>query len=319
MVISSLLGKIAAPARSAYCASKHALHGFFDSLRAEEHRHGIAVTIICPGFVHTSASLNALTGEGNSHGKMDELIAGGLASDLCARRIASAIEHRRREVYIGQKEVLGVYLSRWAPESVSSFHSQYEAQITRHSIHGRNVQRHHRSNRAVGQPCGRAIVWTGRCACGLSFGVKATHVSAHAAGGGRYCRFTATCAGTPRALENAGTVYHCAAFVRDWGNMAGVLRRHRGADTQNVVTACRMAGAGRFVHVSSISVFGNPPESTGMITEDTPTGQYLWPGDYYGRSKMLAEEKVRELSGPCDHSAELDLWASRSGVAPARD
>jgi short-subunit dehydrogenase len=119
VVVSSLLGKIAAPARSAYCASKHALHGFFDALRAEEHRHGIAVTIICPGFVHTSASLNALTGEGNSHGKMDELIAGGLASDLCARRIASAIERRRREVYIGRKEVLAVYLSRWAP---SLFH-----------------------------------------------------------------------------------------------------------------------------------------------------------------------------------------------------
>jgi short-subunit dehydrogenase len=115
VVISSLLGKIAAPARSAYCASKHALHGFFDALRAEVHQYGITVTMICPGYVHTNASLNALTGEGKSHGKMDERIAGGLASDVCARRIARAIESRRREVYIGKKEVLGVYLSRWAP------------------------------------------------------------------------------------------------------------------------------------------------------------------------------------------------------------
>ncbi len=121
VVVSSLLGKIAAPARSAYCASKHALHGFFDSLRAEEHRHGIAVTIICPGFVHTSASLNALTGEGKSHGKMDELIAGGLASELCAAASRSAIECRRREVYIGRKEVLAVYLSRWAPNLFHRF------------------------------------------------------------------------------------------------------------------------------------------------------------------------------------------------------
>ena len=75
--------------------------------------------MICPGFVHTNASLNALTGEGKPHGKMDELIAGGLASDACARHIVKAIEHRRREVYIGQKEVLGVYLNRWAP---SLFH-----------------------------------------------------------------------------------------------------------------------------------------------------------------------------------------------------
>jgi short-subunit dehydrogenase len=115
VVISSLLGKIAAPARSAYCASKHALHGFFDALRAEEQRHGIAVTIICPGFVHTSASLNALTGDGRAHGKMDELTAGGMASDACARRIVSAIKRGRREVYIGRKEVFAVYLSRWAP------------------------------------------------------------------------------------------------------------------------------------------------------------------------------------------------------------
>jgi short-subunit dehydrogenase len=115
VVISSLLGKIAAPARSAYCASKHALHGFFDALRAEVHQYGIAVTMICPGYVHTNASFNALTGEGKSHGKMDERIAGGLTSDVCARRIARAIESRRREVYIGKKEVLGIYLSRWAP------------------------------------------------------------------------------------------------------------------------------------------------------------------------------------------------------------
>jgi short-subunit dehydrogenase len=115
VVISSLLGKFGAPTRSAYCASKHALHGFFDSLRAEEFKHGITVTLVCPGFVQTNASLNALTGEGQPHGKMDERIAGGLTSDDCARRIVRAIERRRREVYIGQRETLALYLSRWAP------------------------------------------------------------------------------------------------------------------------------------------------------------------------------------------------------------
>jgi short-subunit dehydrogenase len=119
VVISSLLGKFAAPTRSAYCASKHALHGFFDSLRAEEFAHGIAVTLVCPGFVQTNASLNALTGDGQPHGKMDERIAGGLTAGAVARRIVKAIERRRREVYIGQRETLGLYLSRWAP---SVFH-----------------------------------------------------------------------------------------------------------------------------------------------------------------------------------------------------
>jgi short-subunit dehydrogenase len=115
VVVSSLLGKFGAPTRSAYCASKHALHGFFDSLRAEEFEHGITVTLVCPGFVQTNASLNALTGDGQPHGKMDERIASGLTSDACARRIVRAIERRRREVYIGQRETLALYLSRWAP------------------------------------------------------------------------------------------------------------------------------------------------------------------------------------------------------------
>jgi short-subunit dehydrogenase len=121
VVISSLLGKVAAPSRSAYCASKHALHGFFDALRAEVHRHKISVTIICPGFVRTNTSMNALTGEGRPHGKMDEVIAGGLTSERCARQIVKAIERRRREVYIGRKEVLAVYFSRWAPNLFHRF------------------------------------------------------------------------------------------------------------------------------------------------------------------------------------------------------
>ncbi len=97
---------------------------------------------------------------------------------------------------------------------------------------------------------------------------------------------------TPRALENAGTVYHCAAYVRDWGTWpefyAGTVEL-----TRRVVEVCGDAGAGRFVHVSSISVYGNPPESAGQITENTPANQHLWPGDHYGRSKVLAEEVVR--------------------------
>lgn len=109
---------------------------------------------------------------------------------------------------------------------------------------------------------------------------------------------------TPRALENAGAVYHCAAFVRDWGPWQdfydGTVEL-----TRRVVDACRDAGAGRFVHVSSISVYGNPPESAGQISEDTPTDQYLWAGDHYGRSKVLAEEVVRTYR---DHVILRPSW-----------
>lgn len=96
----------------------------------------------------------------------------------------------------------------------------------------------------------------------------------------------------PQVLENANTIYHCAAFVRDWGAWEE-FRTGTVETTRQLVEACRRAKAGRLVHVSSISVFGNPPESAGEITEETPVGRYLWPGDHYGRSKIAAEDVVR--------------------------
>jgi dehydrogenase/reductase SDR family protein 7B len=115
VVVSSLLGKFAVPKRAAYSASKHALHGFFDALRSELDPKGIAVTIVCPGFVRSNASFNALEGDGTPHSKMDVEIANGLSCEECARRIIRAIERRRREVYICRRERFGLYLSRFAP------------------------------------------------------------------------------------------------------------------------------------------------------------------------------------------------------------
>lgn len=115
VVISSLLGKFSVPKRAAYSASKHALHGFFDALRGETETLGLATTIVCPGFVRTNASFNALEGDGSPHNQMDKKIAGGLASDECARRIVRAIERRRREAYVCRTEIIGLYLNRFVP------------------------------------------------------------------------------------------------------------------------------------------------------------------------------------------------------------
>ena len=60
VVVSSIVGKFGTPYRSAYAASKHALHGFFDSLRAEVEDRGVKVHLVCPGFVNTNLSINAL-------------------------------------------------------------------------------------------------------------------------------------------------------------------------------------------------------------------------------------------------------------------
>jgi short-subunit dehydrogenase len=115
IVTSSLVGKFGTPMRSAYSASKHALHGFFESLRAETWRDGVQVTIVCPGYIKTNISINAVNEEGKKYGKMDENQAQGMPADECAKRILSAVANGKREVLIGGKETLGVYLKRFFP------------------------------------------------------------------------------------------------------------------------------------------------------------------------------------------------------------
>ncbi|TGE21619.1 SDR family oxidoreductase [Hymenobacter aquaticus] len=115
VVVSSLVGKFGSPYRSAYAASKHALHGFFDSLRAEIWQTGVGITIICPGFIRTGVSINALTADGSPQRTMDEATARGLAPEKLAREAVRAIARRRQEVYIGGRETLGVYLKRFVP------------------------------------------------------------------------------------------------------------------------------------------------------------------------------------------------------------
>jgi len=115
VVISSVLGKLGVPGRSAYAGSKHALQGFFDSLRAEVHRHSIAVTILIPGYVHTQVTVNALTADGSPNRKMAQTTANGLQPDVFAEKAILAIAKRKREAYIGKREILGIYLQRFFP------------------------------------------------------------------------------------------------------------------------------------------------------------------------------------------------------------
>jgi short-subunit dehydrogenase len=117
VITSSIVGKIGTSLRSSYAASKHALHGFYDSLRAEHYKDNIAVTIVCPGFVTTNISRNALTGDGSAQNKMDDATAKGIQPERFAKLMAKAILHKKQEVYIsGAKEKLGVYVKRWFPK-----------------------------------------------------------------------------------------------------------------------------------------------------------------------------------------------------------
>ena len=115
VVVSSLVGKVGTPLRSGYSAAKHALHGFFDSLRAEVHDRGVRVTLVCPGFIRTEVSIHALTGDGTPQGTLDRAQAEGMSPEICAERIARALDRGREEVLIGGHEVWAVRLDRLAP------------------------------------------------------------------------------------------------------------------------------------------------------------------------------------------------------------
>jgi nucleoside-diphosphate-sugar epimerase len=93
------------------------------------------------------------------------------------------------------------------------------------------------------------------------------------------------------ALDGAEMVYHCAARVGDWGTWADFQTQVVDA-TRNLVAACRSAGVGRLLHVSSVAVYGHPPARE-RITEDEPLGQRLRLLDHYCRAKALAEQLVR--------------------------
>lgn len=120
VVTTSITGKIGTPLRSSYAASKHALHGFFDSLRAEHYQDNINVTLVCPGFVNTNVSKNALTGDGTPQGTMDVATQNGIAPERLALLIVKAIKTNKQEVYLaGAKEKLGVYVKRFFPKLFS--------------------------------------------------------------------------------------------------------------------------------------------------------------------------------------------------------
>ncbi len=114
-VVTSLVGKFGSPYRSSYAGAKHALHGFFDTLRAEHHQDGISVTLICPGFIRTQVSINAVTGDGSPLGEMDQAQDQGMSPETCAEGIFKALLKKKEEVYIGGKETLAVYLKRFLP------------------------------------------------------------------------------------------------------------------------------------------------------------------------------------------------------------
>ena len=119
MPIASVAGRISTPRRAAYGASKHAVIGFFDSLRAEMHQYGIRVCTILPGYIKTNISIHAMNEDGEHYGKMDPNQAKGLQVDFTAEAIIKAVEAHKNQAFIGgKKEAFGLFVQRFFPNAL---------------------------------------------------------------------------------------------------------------------------------------------------------------------------------------------------------
>jgi short-subunit dehydrogenase len=113
-VVTSVMGKFGSPYRSGYCGAKHGLHGFFDVLRMEHQKDNIDVTLICPGFVQTNVTINALTGTGDRLNHDDPGTQNGLEVAFFCRKMIRAIRNKKWEISFGKKEKLGVFVKRFS-------------------------------------------------------------------------------------------------------------------------------------------------------------------------------------------------------------
>ena len=113
--VSSLAGRTGVPLRSGYAASKHAMAGFFDSLRIELADTGVTVTIVNPGFVGTGTQGRNLGADGAPLGVSPVNAAAVMTPEECARITVAAAAARRREVVMTARGKLGLWLKLIAP------------------------------------------------------------------------------------------------------------------------------------------------------------------------------------------------------------
>jgi short-subunit dehydrogenase len=120
--ISSLQGKTGFPNSTAYAASKHAMQGFFDSLRIELAGTGVDVLVVSPGPVATSIHTRRLRGDGGlAQEDLNRTENRGMPVADCARRIVRAVERRRRELVMTAAGKAGQWIRLIAPAMTDRF------------------------------------------------------------------------------------------------------------------------------------------------------------------------------------------------------
>lgn len=124
VAVSSMTGKTGVPMRCGYAASKHAIVGFFDTLRIELEEAGVSVTIVYPDYVATETRFHAFGADGQplgeSHVKEGEIMS---AAD-CARQIILSAAQRKRENIMSLRGKVGLWLKLIAPKVVDNIARQ---------------------------------------------------------------------------------------------------------------------------------------------------------------------------------------------------
>jgi short-subunit dehydrogenase len=115
IIIESLAGVAPLLGRSGYCASKHALHGLFTSLRAELIGSGVHIMIVCPGFVKTQLQTRALGGDGRVTRHPQSMVGGQDSPDQIADAVYRGLLKKKDLMVLSPVGKLSYWLSRIAP------------------------------------------------------------------------------------------------------------------------------------------------------------------------------------------------------------
>jgi len=117
VVVTSIMGKYGMPLYATYAASKHALYGYFESLRQELYADNVKVLIVSPGFIDTDVSVKLLTENGSAYGIKSDAQKKGMSAMECAKGIVKAIKGSENHKYVGGYELFSVYVKQFLPKT----------------------------------------------------------------------------------------------------------------------------------------------------------------------------------------------------------
>lgn len=115
IAISSVAGFAPLYGRTGYAASKHALHGFFETLRAEVEDQGVNILLVCPSFMKTALEHTALGGDGKHVIQGKKTIGSILTPEYVARCILKGVFNKKKRIYISPIAKASLWISRLAP------------------------------------------------------------------------------------------------------------------------------------------------------------------------------------------------------------